>query len=309
VSNTHPFAPDIVVLYYRQIDLSSYMVFGELVVTGSRGLALVASEDILIRGMSRIRAGAVRGVPGPGGRSASSTAGFSADGGNGVDTMTCEFARPGAGGGGNVAAGGAGGGVGLSGTGEPGGPGGVALAYPTVQPLYGGARSGTVTGGTHLPGAGGGIVALVARRSITLEEAATGQDGTVFSTGGGGEGSGAGGGAGGTVLIEAPLVELGGRICTIGGGGACGITGAGSDGYYGGAGCTGSGDSVAGGAGGAQQGSAAPGTTTCGTARGGGGGGAGGRILVNVSPYAGGLVLLPSRVIEGSITYGYIQPF
>ena len=157
---------------------------------------------------------------------------------------------------------------------------------------------------------------LVARRSISIyyTNLANFSYGGVFVDGSGGNGDGAGGGSGGSVLIEAPSVFISGRLSALGGGGACGISPGGADGYrFDGVGCSGTVPSLSGGDGagaaGTVNGESAPTASGCGANQGGGGGGAAGRITINVSPFGGGLVLDGTAEFLGATDYGYIQPF
>ena len=112
-------------------------------------------------------------------------------------------------------------------------------------------------------------------------------------------------------MLEAPNVFVNGRLSTIGGGGGCGGTTPGTDGYLGGAGCIGAGISGSGGDGGGTGGGVDGGDGTnypCNT-DGGGGGGAAGRIIIRVSPAGGSLVLDGQAEIFGAADYGYITPF
>ncbi|HEY1812131.1 MAG TPA: hypothetical protein VGG74_07220 [Kofleriaceae bacterium] len=140
------------------------------------------------------------------------------------------------------------------------------LAYNAgLVPLVGGGGGGG--GGDATPnggygwagGGGGGAVQIAARLSISI-------GGEISARGGNGYGGstqidgGGGGGAGGGVLLESPLVTIGGAVVVDGGNGGLGAAGAGGTGATG-------------------THAAQPGATSSSTMLGGGGGGGGGGIV------------------------------
>jgi hypothetical protein len=120
----------------------------------------------------------------------------------------------------------------------PGGAAGNAQAVPTFlrggcQGSKGGegdaANDGTSVGGP--PGLGGGAVALVAGTRISVPGAiyasgsgggTTAGDGSCATNNGGYEQGGGGGGAGGMILLEAPTIDVPGKIAANGGAGGGG---------------------------------------------------------------------------------------
>lgn len=235
--------------------------------------------------------------------------------GAGANTGTCATAGRGtndAGGGGGGAGGSFGTVGGAGGTGDtnssdspagmaPGGMPGAAQAPPTI--LRGGCSGapggdGADTDATHFGGAGGdggGAVYLIAGNTITItgNVFASGAGGGVTSGGAGAEEGGGGGGAGGMIGLDAPRIQVDGRVAANGGAGGGGGGGGGggvsAGGTSGGDGTTTSwnaraiaGQGADSGAGNGAQGTAIGVTTTLGGGGGigGAGGGAGGLGLV-----------------------------
>ncbi len=138
-----------------------------------------------------------------------------------------DTAGPGSGGGGagattgGTCTGGGGGGGGAAG-GRAGGAtnGGASFGDPTITTLRGGGGGG---GGDGEGGGGGGAIQLAANGTIRIE--GLGVAGGINAGGCGGRGAsdcGGGGGAGGTILIEAPIIELSNSVLAVNGGGGAG---------------------------------------------------------------------------------------
>ncbi len=124
----------------------------------------------------------------------------------------------------------------LGGAGGDGGAGEIGLVVPAAAAaaptsLRGGCQGGA--GGTASAstdgGHGGGALWLVSKERITI-------NGVINASGAGGAGGagdalddhgGAGGGSGGMIVLDAPVIEIGGVVLAIGGGG-----GGGSDGVF-----------------------------------------------------------------------------
>jgi len=245
--------------------------------------------------------------------------------GAGANTGTCTTAGAGEndeGGGGGGAGGSFGTVGGKGGTGDvndngtpkngnaPGGAVGAAQPAPAI--LRGGCGGGAggdgaETDATHTGGAGGdggGAVYLIAGNTITIA-------GNVFASGAGGgttpgsagvEQGGGGGGAGGMIGLDAPIINVPGRVVANGGGGGGG-GGNSNGGAPGGDGTTtGWNTRAAGGNSDADAGDGADGTTFNTTtnvdgqgANGGGGGGAGGLGLVWIyNTVQGGATISPT---------------
>ncbi len=218
--------------------MAKSFTIGDVRVTGTAALAIVAAGDITINGTLDLSADGVTGGPG---------AIDCASGGAGGNTNTGSFSRPPAGNSGGYPAyiwdigGGGGGGFGsVGGTGgsyqtvSPGGTGGTTNGAATLVPLRGGCPGGDGMQGPH-GGRGGGALQLVANGTVHLV-ATSSQKANIHVGGGGGEagelgrnattdtnpvyGPG-GGGAGGGVLIEASTVTLDAEtgIWAAGGGG------------------------------------------------------------------------------------------
>jgi hypothetical protein len=269
--------PDVCVIHLAEIDLP---VGEQIMVRGSRALAVVSYGPIMIEGM--IYGAAAWSTPGPG-------ASFAVNGSWGG---AAGHIKGGGGGGGRTA--GAGGGGNDLGTPFPGGEGGASLAASLDDVLIGGASGGSGPEALLGPegGAGGGGIALSScTGAVTVEV-----QGRIDVSGGGGGGGrncsiqgarcgGAGGGAGGTLALQGTSITIFGELRSVGGGGGAGkgpfSTGyAGSNGDFIGHGTGGDGNGYRGGSGG--DGTSAPGP---GQPSGdndftaGGGGGSAGRIV------------------------------
>jgi hypothetical protein len=225
------------------IAATSVTVTGNLVAIGNRPLVLVATDTLTVTPSGTI--------------DVSSVSGAGARRGAGGDATQCTTLNKG-----QSDSGGAGGGAGGSfgtiggkgGTGDlnnsnpPSGAGAGAnpanpLSIPTV--LHGGCAGGAGgegsmeqerTGG--LGGDGGGALYLIAGSRIAIEGNvfASGAGGRVTSGAGGRQEGAGGGGSGGMIVLDAPTLQINGRVVANGGAGGGG--GGGSGGTQGGNGTT-----------------------------------------------------------------------
>jgi len=250
-------APAICAFYASSFDIT------DATVTGTNVLGFAAVGDITIRGtIDEAAKHRVQGNlnAGPGAVSTGDCVGVQSGG----------PIKTGGGGGGNATAGG------------DGYNGGVSVPYPSAgglaqqnfTPVFGGCAGAPTTAG------GGGALQLDSLSDVHIAGTA------LLAFGGqGSEGVGAGGGAGGTIIIEAPTIEIAGGIAANGGGG--GANGSCTDGAFG-APATNDGVAAAGGAcNGATGGAGGTATTVAdrghSTANGAGCGGSVGRILIRTS--------------------------
>lgn len=183
----------------------------DVTVSGKNAIAIVSAGDINITGaFSASAKGFVRGegfVPGPG----------EFDDGNcrgqnlrvGCINSDCQG---GPGGGGFGSPGGSGGSANSARGFMAGGTGGTTTGNAELVPLRGGCSGGNSEGPDNFDGGGGGAIQLVSRTLIAV----TGLSGVVAANGGYG---GGGGGSGGGVLLEAPIVNISGRVVANGAGG------------------------------------------------------------------------------------------
>ncbi len=168
-------------------------------------LAILAKNDIIVDG--RI---AVDGVAG-------CVPSAACNGGQGRVQAGSQTLSTGSGGGGAATIGAAGGGLPIP---LNGGDGGGVDGSAALVPLRGGCPSGGIVGGPMYGVPGGGAIQLSSETKILVSGVidAEGQPGLFIQA------SGAiyGGGAGGSILLEAPVVELGqdARLLAKGGGGA-----------------------------------------------------------------------------------------
>jgi len=169
-------------------------------VTGSNALAIASNGDVSIRGT--FAASAHADVPGPGRFNDDTCQGK-------MGMLQAGGAVAGAGGGGFGSSGGSGGSAtndhGLA----TGGDGGSLTGNSILVPLRGGCDAGPWSGTAGSVGTGGGAVQLISRTKITVS-------GIVAANGS----SRSGGGSGGGILLEAPVVEMPGRLVANGGAGA-----------------------------------------------------------------------------------------
>lgn len=179
------------------------LTIGDATVSGSRGLAVVSDDDIVVGGHVRIVAG-------------SATEGTCVGGSGGQDDPGT-FQANGGGGGGGFGGSGGDGGNGVAGDADAsGGPGGSSIGNVTLVPLRGGCAGGGLV--DELGASGGGAIQLVSRTLIRVED---GSGEAHLNAGGeGGDGIG-GGGSGGGILLEAPrvIVSSGTSVVANGGGG------------------------------------------------------------------------------------------
>jgi hypothetical protein len=202
--------------------VKSFTVNGNVKITGSRPLVIVAGDTIAI--MGTLDGAARNAVPGPGGGTVGQGASAGKDGSH-ADT----YADSGGGGAGALIAGSKGGDGAWNGATAPGGAAGAIFGGDLSVTLPGGSSGGkfsseacaaaAVNGGG---GAGGGSIQLSARRKIDIS-------GNVNAGGGGGlggcvngtadQGSGGGGGAGGAIWVESPSVKMSGGLWANGGSG------------------------------------------------------------------------------------------
>jgi hypothetical protein len=204
--------------------MKSLATTGRTYVRGHRAVAIVADETIEIGGVVDARGTCTGSGAGPGGFSGGGKGDNGGGDGGGLGSAGQD---EGGGGGGYGGAGGNGG----NGN-DPTSPilGGSASGDATITLLAGGAGGGGGGNGgggaTGVGGGGGGAVQLVSNLRITV-----GSDGGINAggcggrSGAGGNDGGGGGGAGGTILLEAPSVQLLGALAVNGGGGGGGSTG------------------------------------------------------------------------------------
>ena len=259
---------------YADVTISAPLTFN-----GTLPVILIGRDFLHVTDTGVIHASARRGTPGPGGAGPGAGALRGTDGNH-----SGAYDDGGGGGGGSCGAGGGGG----RGGDASGGNGGGALGRTELQPLVGGSGGGSGPGDGGDPGAGGGAVQLSSLREIVFA-------GAIYVGGGAGQrgiqsgnyGAGGGGGSGGSILLEAPIMNLtGARLVATGGGGggSSGLTGSGSDGsdgtsFTGGGG--GSGGLGASGGAGSIEGTGTGGSSNTDTwGNGGGGGGGVGTIVL-----------------------------
>lgn len=198
--------PEICVVHHGSIRIASS---GNLTVLGTRTLAFVADENLVVEGTLDV--GANESMSGAGGASAES--------GDAVAAST------------------AGGGAGYATAGAPGGStsqdgggghGGAQATNPAlVSVLVGGTRPTRRFGGAPGSGGAGGAATLIACHGLLSVT------GTIDAGGGGGQGgragvtatqmwSGAGGGSGGYVVLQGLSITVTGQLYANGGGGGAG---------------------------------------------------------------------------------------
>ncbi len=231
-------APALAVLAFSSVRIEAG---ARLRVTGPNALVLLACGELRVDGVLDGSGSAgqmlsdgtsVPGSGGPGGgrggwREAPDGAGPGGGlrGGDAACDVLCDS---GGGGGGFGGPGGAGGAACDPGAcGRAGGAGGCIAGTKELSPLWGGSGGGAGGDPSGGPGGGGGgALQLCSNQSIVI-----GPAGRVVASGGGGAGghdgqdssAGGGGGSGGAILLEAPEVEIKGRITANGGGGGAGF--------------------------------------------------------------------------------------
>jgi hypothetical protein len=217
---TPPEGPELCVVVMGGLEVRDGVT---LRVTGSRPLVLLASGPVAIDGTIDLSAeGDTPGAGGwRGGITPSEAGAGPSPGGPGMGGLRTQDG--GGGGGGGCGAGGNGGTSGAAG----GGTGGTRLVT-TLEPLTGGSGGGSGNDGPVFGpgGAGGGAIQITSLESIVVNGAilAGGGGGLESPESGVGSGGGGGGGAGGAILLEAPQVEVRGRVLAGGGGGGAGGT-------------------------------------------------------------------------------------
>jgi hypothetical protein len=209
----------------RKLDLE-----GSWTVKGTRALVIAALGDVVLHGQLDLRGDCQAGNAGPGGTPGAADDADEPGGGNGGSTSNGDTS--GGGGGGYGASGGTGG---RSGGG--GGPGsGASWGDDAISTLVGGGGGGGGGGTGGIGGGGGGAVQIAANGNVTIRLLTAPSGINAGGCGGkGGTNAGGGGGAGGTILIEAPLLELDGAYLAVNGGGGGGgnnTTGNGTNGAW-----------------------------------------------------------------------------
>lgn len=197
---------------------------GTLRARGSDVPVILVGGDATIHGTIDVSAsGRIGGVGGSDGGNHGSNGGGGAAGGEVGEADGLSFG--GGGGGGHSANGGGGGNDGSAG----GGQGGMVIADSGGTPLVGGGGGGggaTAFGDGSHGGGGGGAVQVSAGTSLTVSGS-----GIVRASGAGGDAgwsSGGGGGAGGSIVLEAPTLQIDGIVVSNGGGGGGGLPALGS---------------------------------------------------------------------------------
>jgi hypothetical protein len=288
---SQPGGPEITIIAVASLTVDQGAM---LTITGTRAVAIIASDFIQIDGTMDVSASGPTAGPGGYGGGGPYEAGAAPSGATAAAHGTNQYSWDDSGGSGGChgAIGGAGGPGGAATSPGQGSVFGTTTGSPLLGGGGGGSGSGITCGGPG--GGGGGAIELAAYRRITIT-------GTVIAGGGGGSGgcdtttnwgSGGGGGAGGGVLVEAPVVDVSGTLAANGGGGGGGAYDtSGQNGQTGGGSATPAaggaggrdGDSAwgRGGAGGAGSTAALAGSNGAGSlGNGGGGGGAVGRVVV-----------------------------
>ncbi|HUS28968.1 MAG TPA: hypothetical protein VMZ53_10665 [Kofleriaceae bacterium] len=265
---------------------------GSVALIGSHPIAFVADEGVEVDGIVDARGTCAGSAAGPGGfrGGAIDTSATGSGAGKAVNASSV-----GGGGGGHGDDGGDGG--------NSGGQGGQSFGGPAIALLLGGGGGGGGHGGgggTGPGGGGGGALQIVSNGLVSILSGGINAGGCGGRTGTGGSDGGGGGGAGGTILIEAPKVNLEGGVLAVnggGGGGGAGTTATtGTSGQLSEAAAPGATNGADGGAGGAADKLDGTSGETSGGDGGGGGGGVG-RIRINTRDNMG---ILPA--IIGTIT-------
>lgn len=195
----------------------SLTINGTITVIGSRPLALVSDGAVTINGVVDARGLCSSYVAGPGGFSGGSITG--ANGSAPVSTMG------GGEGASTSATGGGGGGYGGHGGSGDAAMGGSPFGDAQISVLIGGAGGGAGSGGGNFGrgGGGGGALQIISNdRVVVVAAGGINAGGCGGKAGTGNADSGGGGGAGGTILVEAPIVTVGGVLAVNGGGGGGG---------------------------------------------------------------------------------------
>ncbi len=259
--------------------LSTVNIAQDVVVTvepAASSIALFVDGAVLVDGnitaLGANASSSTPGVGGPGGGRGGASGGDSGGLGQpgeglcgGIGGVSAgspsNFAASGGGGGGGGTNGGRGG-DGISpqgGNTAVGGNGGLACTTADLLPLVGGSggasgADGSCGGDCSWPGGGGGgAFQISSRATITFNGRFVASGGGGYGTNSPGGGGGGGGGAGGSLLLEAPMVSVGGTASLSALGGSGGESGGGPGGSTGMSGATASsnGDGGGGGGGGA----------------------------------------------------------
>lgn len=188
----------------------------------------------------------------------------------------------------------------------PGAAGGPMQPPDLFEPLVGGCPGGG-DGDANLGGQGGVAFELVSATAISVTST-----GIVNAAGHGGADD-SGGGSGGTVLLEAPAIDISGRIVANGGsGGACGVSGnngtldASPAAHVGGCMATNGVNPAVSGAGGTKTQLPEDAQTDASSLRGGGGGGAVGRLEIKTKD--GTFAQSSTTIISAMISMGMLEP-
>ncbi len=267
----------VAVFAFKSLTIAS----GGVTLRGSHPIVFVADGGVSIDGIVDARGLCANGggqTAGPGGFDGGAKKASAAGSGGGAGTSTNQ-------------AGGGGGGYGSNGgSGSLGQAGGPAFGDPTITALVGGGGGGGGGGGAGGGGGGGGgAIQIVSNAQIAVGSAGgmnAGGCGGLLGNNAVGNDGGGGGGAGGTILLEAPMIEIAGIVAVNGGGGAEGTDG--SAGGLGSSAAAGGGNGGAGGAGSNLGGASVSGHTNS------GGGGAVGRIRINTRH---GSAVVPSGAV------------
>ena len=303
-----------------------------LKIYGTIPVALVSSGDVLVAGIVDARpfdatgalcAGTVGGPGGgQGGAPGTVVSGMPSSGspgtgmGPGGGSTGVTQGGPGGGGGGGHFAGGATGADGchLNSPASSGGTGGITYG-PGLQGGSGGGGAGAFAGVAG--GGGGGAVQLTATGIVTIGDGTDIEGINAGGCGGVGGTAAGGGGSGGSILVEAPVVQLGikGTLAANGGGGGANDGSGGNDtgapGSLSASIAFGGGSSTAGGT---RGGNGGAGNTPAGgaplaacTGQGFGGGGAAGRVTINTvgaGPSVNAQAVISPSTASGGATFG-----
>lgn len=311
--------PEIAVFGLASLDLPQGQT---ITVSGTRALALYATDKVSLAGT--VVVAATQGKGGPGGfdgGAKDSQDGAACSAGEGKGGEQGPGGSDGDGGGGGGGFGGKGGAGADSNYPNPsppsaGGAGGATNGDASLSPLRGGCGGGAGGGPENGPGGygggGGGAIQISVDGALTVS-------GTITAPGAGGDGGhdgagGGGGGSGGAILLEAVTLEVTGVLAANGGGGGSGSGGPGDqnapdgqDGQPGSQAAAGGpqnqtygGPGGAGGAGTAPDGIAPAAQSVPHAANAGGGGGGVGRIRLNGSKVTSKAATLSPAATQGT---------
>jgi len=198
----------------------SLHVSGPIVVSGSaHAVAFVANGTITLDDQIDARGFCGSNDPGPGGFPGGLVGSVGGGPGGGSSNGAANLGGGGGGYGGL-------GGSGAAGGGGAGQPGGSSYGDAVITLLVGGAGGGGGGGGaaSGIGGGGGGAIQLISNTSITvtMPAGAINAGGCAGTSGAGANDGGGGGGAGGTIVLEAPTIEIAGSLAVNGGGAGAG---------------------------------------------------------------------------------------